>query len=367
MFKKIYLIVASLFVTLGMVMTPLAANAQTFKDVSKSTTFKSEIERLSALRVTSGYGDKTYRPNSPVRRDHMILFIYRSMGSPAYSPPKTSPFTDIKPNNKYYKEIMWAYKKGITTGYKMKNGSKQFRPSVKVRRDHMAAFLMRASGDKKPSVKGKPFKDISKKYAYASEIQWMKNTGISTGTGDGRYMPKSNTTRGHMAAFMSRWIDHSVYPNIATAKQQRDWTASLPSACQKIEIRDFSIKNPNKKGTSFSASVKYDGNGVMYYTLKIDGNMKASDPAAKALMKHECGHVLMGIYSDNKGRSNFQDTLSKGWPSSNKNRVENAADCIADQLGAVRQTKNYKVGYGTVCNSAQKNVAKTFVNFGKTL
>lgn len=85
----------------------------------------------------------------------------------------------------------------------------------------------------------------------------------------------------------------------------------------------------------------------------------------KALMKHECVHVLMGIYSDNKGRSTYRSQLDRGWESSDSMRVEKAADCIADQLGAVRQTSSYKVGYGTKCSNTQKNVAKTIVNYAQ--
>lgn len=154
-------------------------------------------------------------------------------------------------------------------------------------------------------------------------------------------------------------------PRKATSSEQKSWTSSLPSACKKIQIREFIHTNKTQKNTQFKASVKYDSKGVMYYVLNIDGALKSGDPAAQALMKHECGHVLMGIYSKDKGNTNFRNLLSKGWKSSNSMRVENAADCIADQLGAVRQTKNYKVGYGTKCNSAQKNVAKTITNYAK--
>ena len=154
-------------------------------------------------------------------------------------------------------------------------------------------------------------------------------------------------------------------PRKATKSEQKAWTASLPSACKKVPITQFIHVNKSKRGASFKATTGFDKKGKAYFTLSVDGNLKASDPAAKALMKHECGHVLMGIYSDKKGKTTFQNTLSKGWPSSNTNRVENAADCIADQLGAVRQTKNYKVGYGTKCSSSQKSVAKTITNYAK--
>lgn len=154
-------------------------------------------------------------------------------------------------------------------------------------------------------------------------------------------------------------------PRKATASEQKAWTASLPKACKKVPIKEFIHVNKTKKGASFKASAKYDSKGKMYFTLSIDGNMKATDAPAKALMKHECGHVLLDIYAKGKGSKTYQSTLNKGWKSSDKMRVEKASDCIADQLGAVRQTKNYKVGYGTKCSTAQKNVAKTITNYSK--
>lgn len=348
-----------------------------FKDVNSKTIFNKEITKLAEYGVTEGWastnGTRVYQPLSDVKRDAMIVFIYRAMGSPDYTAPKKSPFSDVKTNNVFYKEIAWAYDTGIAEGWKMKNGTRQFRPLEPVKRDAMAAFLMRASGDKAPAFKQKSFQDVNKNTVFAAEIQWMKSKGISTGWANGKnlptYQPLSNTKRDAMAAFIVRWLDNappsSAKPRKATVKEQEEWTSYLPSACQKVEIRNISLINPNKASASFNASVTYDSKGDMYYSLSVNGSLKPNSAPAQALMKHECGHVLMGIYSDTKGRTAFRNELSKGWAESNTMRVENAADCIADELGAVRETANYKVGYGTKCNSAQKNVAKTITNYAK--
>ena len=351
----------------------------TFTDVNKKTVFYNEITQLADYGVTEGWkmnnGTRQYRPLANVNRDVVIVFLYRAMGSPAYTAPKVSPFSDVSTKNIFYKEISWAYDEGITEGWKMKNGTREFRPVQPVKRDAMAAFLMRAAGAKAPKA-SKSFADVKTSQPHAAAMTWMKNTGVSTGWKNGNSLPKykpfSNTKRDAMAAFMVRWLNQTppdaTKGRKATAKEQADWTAYLPTYCQEVEIRNIKLTNPTRKSATFSASVHYNGStGAMYYTLTVDGNLAPDSAPAKALMKHECGHVVMGHYTTEKGKPAFQNILSKGWPSSNTNRVENAADCFADQLGAVRETKNYKVGYGTVCNTAQKNVAKTFVNFGKTL
>lgn len=153
----------------------------------------------------------------------------------------------------------------------------------------------------------------------------------------------------------------------ATSKQQRDWTASLPYACKVPQIKDIKLTNTKRKSYKISGHVRYDDKGKPYYKLYVDGKLAPYHPAAKALMKHECGHVLTYIYKNRKGAKSYESLMNKGWKSSDNMRNEKVADCISDYLGGVRKTKTYKVGYGTVCNSKQKSVAKTLTNYGKNL
>ena len=193
---------------------PAPKPKQTFTDVSSKTIFSKEIEALAAMGILQGWemknGTRQYRPLSNVKRDAVIAFIYRAMGSPAYTPPKKSPFTDVKTNNVFYKEIAWAYDTGIAEGWKMRNGTRQFRPLENIKRDAMAAFLMRAAGESAPNAKSKPFSDVPMSMIFVDEIKWMKDTGISTGwTHNNTYQPFSNTKRDAMAAFLYRWMKYT--------------------------------------------------------------------------------------------------------------------------------------------------------------
>ena len=184
-----------------------------FKDVPDSLIFSNEINTLASKNIVQGWkmkdGSFEYRPYENVCRDATIVFIYRAMGSPAYTPPKKSPFTDVSTNNVFYKEIAWAHSVGIAEGWRMKNGTRQFRPLEPIKRDAMAAFLMRASGDKAPSAK-KSFADVKTNQPHAAAITWMKDTGISTGwTHNNTYQPYSNTKRDAMAAFIYRWMKYT--------------------------------------------------------------------------------------------------------------------------------------------------------------
>ena len=118
-------------------------NTSPFNDVSPSQQFYKEMTWLAGTKITTGWPDGTFRPLDTVRRDAMAAFLYRSAGSPAYTPPKTSVFTDVSTGNQFYKEISWLADQGISTGWSQPNGTRTFAPGQAVARDAMAAFMHR--------------------------------------------------------------------------------------------------------------------------------------------------------------------------------------------------------------------------------
>ena len=116
-----------------------APSTPSFKDVPRDHPFYKEIEWMRARGITTGWSDGTFRPNDAVNRDAMAAFFYRFAGSPAYSAPAVSPFTDVSTGSQFYREIAWLADQRITTGWA--DGS--FRPVQPIERGAMAAFLHR--------------------------------------------------------------------------------------------------------------------------------------------------------------------------------------------------------------------------------
>lgn len=110
-----------------------------FSDVPKTHTFFKEIEWLVDQGVTGGFTDGTYRPTLAINRGSMAAFLYRAAGSPAFTAPAVSEFSDVPKSHTFYKEIHWLAETEITTGYT--DGT--YRPSAAVTRATMAAFLHR--------------------------------------------------------------------------------------------------------------------------------------------------------------------------------------------------------------------------------
>lgn len=111
----------------------------TYRDVPPARRYSVEISLLSQIGVIGGFADGTFRPDQKVNRGQTAAFLYRLAGSPAYTPPKTSKFTDAKPGTAFYKEISWMAQNGFTAGY----ADKTYRPQATITRGEMLVMLHR--------------------------------------------------------------------------------------------------------------------------------------------------------------------------------------------------------------------------------
>jgi hypothetical protein len=115
-----------------------------FEDIHPGDQHYEAVAWLSDQKIANGWtaddGTRTYRPLQPINRDAMAAFLYRLAGSPEFTAPETSPFTDINFGEQHYEEVAWLAHHGISTGWPE---DKTFRPLQPVKRDAMAAFLYR--------------------------------------------------------------------------------------------------------------------------------------------------------------------------------------------------------------------------------
>ncbi|WP_062213199.1 S-layer homology domain-containing protein [Demequina oxidasica] len=175
--------------------------SSTFTDVPRSHQFSFEIEWLVDREITTGYSNGHFQPQSSVTREAFAAFLYRIEGAPSYSPPSKSPFRDVSPGDKFYKEITWLADEGITTGYA--DGS--FKPDEHISRQAIAAFLYRAAGKVATTdPTSAPFRDVGRSDQFATEIQWLDRSGITTGFSDGTFRPYDDVSRVATAAFLYR-------------------------------------------------------------------------------------------------------------------------------------------------------------------
>lgn len=172
-----------------------------FSDVPTSHPYYTEIAWMNSEGISTGWPDGTYRPSQPVDRDAMAAFFYRYLGSPAYTAPTSSPFTDITASTQFYKEMAWMKSSGISTGWP--DGT--YRPWTATARDAMAAFMYRVAGS--PSYTAPQvslFYDVTPDIQFYKEMSWAYQSGIANNADDGTFDPWESVSREMMAVFMYR-------------------------------------------------------------------------------------------------------------------------------------------------------------------
>lgn len=178
------------------------AGVPAYTDVPARSQFSLEISWLASNGITTGYPDGSFHPIEPVTRAAMAAFLYRYAGKPSFEAPARQFFWDVPLSHPFYKEIMWLYFEGISTGY----GDFTFRPDAPVARDAMAAFLYRFAG--RPTWQHQSwaeFTDVQPSSSFANEIDWLASRGIATGYDDGTFRPLASVNRDAMAAFLFRY------------------------------------------------------------------------------------------------------------------------------------------------------------------
>ena len=111
-----------------------------------------------------------------------------------------NPFVDVAENAYYYDAVLWAVENEITTG----TGADTFSPNAVCTRAQVVTFLWRAAGCPEPVGAANAFDDVASNAYYAKAVQWAVEQGITLGTGDGKFSPDAECTRGQIVTFLWR-------------------------------------------------------------------------------------------------------------------------------------------------------------------
>jgi len=176
------------------------APAISFTDVAEGEYYYDAVKWAVDKGVTNGLTETTFGPNASCTRAQMVTFLWRAAGSPEPTATTTA-FTDIDANEYYYKAVLWAVEKGITTG----TTETTFSPNATVTRAQTVTFLYRYAGS--PAVSGSNnFTDLEAGEYYINAVQWAATNGITTGTTETTFSPANNCTRGQIVTFLYRHI-----------------------------------------------------------------------------------------------------------------------------------------------------------------
>ena len=174
-----------------------------YKDVTKSSDFWYDpTYYLTNKGVVKGYDKQTkFKPSNNCTRAQMVTFLWRLNGSPK---PKTTknPFNDVKSSAYYYKAVLWAVEKGITTG----TSKTTFSPNKVCTRAQTVTFLYRMAGSPSIGSAKNPFtKDVKKSDYFYNAVIWASKKKIVAGYDDGTFRPKNKCLRRQMVTFLYKY------------------------------------------------------------------------------------------------------------------------------------------------------------------
>lgn len=179
------------------VFAPIKAQPE-FKDIANNSYYYDAVQWAVEKGITEGTSIETFSPHASCTRAQTVTFLWRAAGSP--EPTGTvNPFSDLSPYAYYYKSVLWAVENRITQG----TSADTFSPDATVTRGQTVTLLHRAAGT--PSHGGNAaFLDISDNDYYFDAVAWAAQNGITSGTGNGKFSPGADCTRGQIVTLLYR-------------------------------------------------------------------------------------------------------------------------------------------------------------------
>ncbi len=176
-------------------------NTQTqFRDIPSGAYYANAVNWAVANNVTNGTSSSTFSPEATCTRGQIVTFLWRAAGEPNPA-GAANPFTDVKENAYYYKAVLWAVERGITSG----TSKTTFSPDEGCTRGQVATFLWRYEGMPGNTTRN-PFADVKTSAYYYGAVLWAVENGITNGTSATTFAPNDTCTRGQIVTFLYRDI-----------------------------------------------------------------------------------------------------------------------------------------------------------------
>lgn len=176
------------------------ASENPFTDVPSGAYYEDAVVWAVKKGITSGSSATTFDPNGNCTRAQAVTFLWRAAGSPE---PKsaTMPFTDVPAGSYFEKAVRWAVENGITKG----TSDTTFSPDASCTRAQIVTFLWRAGGN--PAVSGNSaFSDVASDAYYAAAVAWAEKNGVTGGIGGGLFGSDNTCTRAQIVTFIYRSV-----------------------------------------------------------------------------------------------------------------------------------------------------------------
>ena len=176
-----------------------------FVDVGKYDFFREAVTWAchSEPKITQGINADHFKPYNKCTRAQMIMFLWNCMGCPE---PESldNPFTDVKETDFYFKAVLWAKEKNITSG----KTADRFAPQDICTRGQFVIFFWHACGSKYEYIYDSDniieFSDVPAHSDLHAAVVWAQKHYITSGVTPTEFRPSSTINRAQAVTFLFR-------------------------------------------------------------------------------------------------------------------------------------------------------------------
>ncbi|MBP3360845.1 MAG: S-layer homology domain-containing protein [Clostridia bacterium] len=177
-----------------------STESKPFDDIDHISWAKDSVEKLYALNIVSGTGDRTFSPDANVTREQFVKMLIGVIGEEAAD--GNGDFGDVLPNQWYSGYIAKAKQLGIAMGDEKNN----FGVGENITREDLAVLIYRAAklkGVNLPADKTVIFADSAQVSDYAKEaVLRLSAAGVINGFDDNTFRSKNTATRAQAAKLL---------------------------------------------------------------------------------------------------------------------------------------------------------------------
>ena len=170
-----------------------------FYDVPSDSYYNDPVVWAVENGITNGVSDLLFGSEDSCLRAHVVTFLHRAAGNPAPTSTR-NPFTDVKSTDFFYKPVLWAVEKGITSG----TSATTFGSFDTCNRAAVVTFLWRAAGSPNPNSNKNPFVDVKSTDFFYKPVLWAVENGITAGLDATHFGPTSGCNRAQVVTFLYR-------------------------------------------------------------------------------------------------------------------------------------------------------------------
>lgn len=244
----------------------LPAYAARFIDLGSSWAEK-YINDLSDKGVIPAESDGKFKPNDPVTRAALSMWMVRALGlenQPVSSQPS---FTDVKPNDPYYKYVEIIRQNNYIAGF-----ADGFRPNQFIQQGEVISIVARALGT--PTPDEGTVERVLSRYQDGSKVPQWARTGVAqaaeSGLLDGDEKPTevdatAIATRASAAALIYRLQQSLARKDIATTTAQAVSGGGSPGATAGGTPPNMASNQLGGEQPAYQGRVSEQGAGVPAY------------------------------------------------------------------------------------------------------